>query len=228
MGMRGMGEASAWAIAFARAVAELRGSAGLTVQELADRIGKDPSYLYARFKGTVPFNMNDWELLARGLGVHPVQIARLASSYLNDDDDIEPVVIADSAELARRLRLVESTPRAAGPDFDPTVLLDLAAERDVPLTALLWQRLRDGEVDGRIPVRVLDVIAEYTGVSPDYLTDLRNTDVVETIEAQLELRSAIREVGAESLLARSVGDVSPSAIRAIAQSLREARRGATN
>ena len=61
-----------------------------------------------------------------------------------------------------------------------------------------------------------------------YLTDLADKGLAEATEAQLELRSAIREVGGESVLARSVGDVSPAGLRAIAASLRAAHRGSSD
>lgn len=99
-----MGEASAWARAVASAVSELRNRVGLTVQELADRIGKDPSYLYGRLNGSAPFNINDWELLARALGVHPIEIARLAAKFAADEGhEMEPTIKLDPTELSRRL-----------------------------------------------------------------------------------------------------------------------------
>lgn len=221
-----MGEASAWARAVASAVSELRNRAGLTVQELADRIGKDPSYLYGRLNGSAPFNINDWEFLARGLGVHPIEIARLAAKFAAaEGHEMEPTIKLDPAELARRLQVLESSPRTAGPRFDAAVLIELAAEREIELTAEEWAQLRSGAAGDEVSVRVLDLVAEYTGVAAGYLTDLSNDGLTETTEAQLELRSAIREVGGESLLARSVGDVSPAALRAIAASLRAAHRG---
>lgn len=229
MGVRGMGEASAWARAVARAVSELRGRAGLTVQELADRIDKDPSYLYGRLNGSAPFNINDWDYLARALGVHPLEIARLASKYAAaDDEGLEPTISTDPAELGRRIRLLEASPRTAGPQFDVAVLIDLAAEREIDLTAEEWSQLRAGAGGAEVPVRVLYAIAEYTGVAVGYLTDLDDKGLAEATEAQLELRSAIREVGGESVLARSVGDVSPAGLRAIAASLRAAHKGSSD
>lgn len=224
-----MGEASAWARAVASAVSELRNRVGLTVQELADRIDKDPSYLYGRLNGSAPFNINDWELLARALGVHPIEIARLAAKFAADEGhEMEPTIKLDPTELSRRLQVLEAAPRTAGPEFDAAVLVDRAAEREIELTMEQWSQLRSGTAGDEVSVRVLDLVAEYTGVAAGYLTDLSDAGLAETTEAQLELRNAIREVGGESLLARSVGDVSPAALRAIAASLRAAHRGSSS
>lgn len=224
-----MGEASAWARAIARAVTELRGRAGLTVQELADRIDKDPSYLYGRLNGSAPFNLNDWDYLARALGVHPLEIARLASRYAAaDEEDLEPTIKTDPSELARRIQLLESSPRTAGPQFDLAVLLDLASEREIALTAEGWSQLREGAAGDEVPARVLYALAEYTGVAVGFLTDLDDKGLADATEAQLELRSAIRDVGGESILARSMGDVSPAGLRAIAASLRAAHKGSSD
>lgn len=225
MGVRGMGEASEWALAMAHAVAELREAAGLTVQELAERIDKDPSYLYARLKGRAPFNVNDWDLIAKAFGVHPLEIARIAARYASSESlALEPTAVVDVNELARRLSALASAPRTTGPDFDLDVLLLLAAEREVDLTPQIWDDLIAGSFGQDVPLRILELIAEYTGVATAYLTTFDDTQVVDATEAQLELRRAIREVGADSVLARSVGDVSPSALRAIASSLRDVKR----
>ena len=226
MGLRGMGEASVWARAVARAVAELRDQAGLTVPELARRIDRDPSYLYGRLNGSAPFNVNDWEFLARALGVHPLEIARLAAKYTAlDDEDLEPTIKTDPEELTRRIRLLESSPRLTGLVFDAADLLGMAADREIAITADQWSQLRAGTAGKKVPVRVLSLVAEYTGVPTSYLTELDDKELADKTEAQLELRSAIREIGADSVLARSVSEVSPEAIRAIAASLKAAHRG---
>lgn len=225
MGARGMGEATEWALAMAHAVAELRDRSGLKVEEIAERIGKDPSYVYARLKGRAPFNLNDWEMLSRAFGIHPLELARIASRYAASEHiELEPMVDTTPVELGRRLKALQASPRTSGPDFDVAALLSLAAEREIELCPEQWAMLVEGTFGARVPTRVLEIVAEYTGVALDYLSDLSNEEVREATEAQLELRSAIREVGAESVLARSVGDVSPSALRAIAASLRGVQR----
>lgn len=90
-----------------------------------------------------------------------------------------------------------------------------------------WSQLRSGTAGDEVSVRVLDLVAEYTGVAAGHLTDPSDAGLAETTEAQPELRNAIREVGGESL-ARSVGDVSLAALRAIAALLRAAHRGSSS
>lgn len=222
MGVRGMGEASEWARAFASAAAALRVEKGLTIQELASRIGKDPSYVSGRLNFNAPFNMNDWELLASALEVHPLELARRAAQMQPHSDDFEPMADLDRSELSRRLKLLEKTPRSTGEPFYGAVLASLAAERAIAFTEDDWIRLRDGSGDGKVPLRVLELVAEYSGVDVGYLAELSNSDVADAAEAQLELRDAIRAVGGDGVLARSVGDVSPAGLRAIAASLRAA------
>ncbi len=53
-------------------------------------------------------------------------------------------------------------------------------------------RLRDGSGEGRVPLRLLELVAEYSGVEVGYLAGLSNSDVADATEAQLELRDAIR------------------------------------
>ena len=46
------------------------------------------------------------------------------------------------------------------------------------------------------------------------------TEAVEAAEANFEFREALKASGADSISARAVGEISPAALRAIAQSLR--------
>jgi transcriptional regulator with XRE-family HTH domain len=216
-----MGEATEWALAMAHAVRELREKSGLTVQELAARIDRDPSYLYARLKGRAPFNVNDWDLLARAFGIHPLEIARIASRHAASASIyLEPTVETEPTELACRLRRLVTAPRATGSDFSVASMLLMAEEREIELSSEQWDSLRDGSFGGDVPLRILELVSEYAGVPLGYLADLTDGVLRENTEAHLELRAAIREVGAEAVLARSVEDAGPEALRAIATSLR--------
>ena len=67
---------------------------------------------------------------------------------------------------------------------------------------------------------MLEGVGEYAGIAAGYLLDLNDDEAVEAAEANFEFREALKVSGADSISARAVGEVSPAALRAIAQSLR--------
>lgn len=207
-------------MALVRAVSELRDASGMTNQELVDRAEMSASYYYARLRGDAPFDTNDIERLATALGTHPHEVSRLAASYGDDDERIEPRIALEPAELGRRLKAVSVAPRADGSKFEKTQLLDELAARGLSVSAGEWRDLVSGHNDGSVRVRLLEAVAEYATVPAAYLLDLAAADAFEAADAQLEFRKAIRDSGADSISARTVGDVSPAALRAIAHSLR--------
>lgn len=220
VGRRALGEASAWSMALVRAVTELRDGNGLTNQELVERAGMSASYFYARLRGDAPFDTNDIEKLAAALGTHPHEISRVAASFEADEESIEPRVGTNPRELARRLKAVAAAPRADGTAFDFEELAQELAERGVVLGVGEWKELRSGHAPSPVRSRVLEGVAAYSGISAGYLLELEDPAVQEATEAQYDFRKALRETGADSVSARAVGDISPTALRAIAQSLR--------
>jgi transcriptional regulator with XRE-family HTH domain len=202
-----------------RAVATLRDAAGMTNQELIDRSGMSSSYFYARLRGAAPFDTNDIENLAHALGTHPHEISRVAAS-IGDADQIEPKVPTEPRELGRRLTAIARAPRVDGSAFEVDGLIAVLAERGVSLEVDEWSALLAGTGDTAVRVRVLEGIGEYAGIAAGYLLDLDDDEAAEAAEANLEFREALKVSGADSISARAVGEVSPAALRAIAQSLR--------
>lgn len=178
------------------------------------------SYFYARLRGDSPFDTNDIERLASALGTHPHEISRVAASLDETDDDIEPRVELDRAELARRVVLLMDSPLTSGEDADEEHLVSLLEGRGVAIEESELDALRDASSTGPVKTRVLETLAEYVEVPPAYLLDFANDEARDAAEAQVEFRSALRASGASSIAARAVGDVSPAALRAIAESLR--------
>ena len=202
-----------------RAVSTLRDAAGMTNQELIDRSGMSSSYYYARLRGAAPFDTNDIENLAHALGTHPHEISRLAAS-ISDADEIEPKVHTEPRELGRRLTAIARAPRADGSAFDVDGLIADLAGRGVSLDADEWSALAGGTGAPAVRVRVLEGVGEYAGIATGYLLDLNDDEAVEAAEANFEFREALKVSGADSISARAVGEISPAALRAIAQSLR--------
>ena len=96
--------------------------------------------------------------------------------------------------------------------------------RGVALEAGEWKAITTPSATGPVRARVLEALAAVSGVAPGYFLALGDEELREATEAQLDFRSALRETGADSVAARAVGEVSPSALRAIAASLRSAGR----
>ncbi|WP_345803370.1 helix-turn-helix transcriptional regulator [Microbacterium sp. AZCO] len=201
-----------------RAISTLRDAAGMTNQELIERSEMSASYFYGRLRGAAPFDANDIEKLAQALGTHPHEISRVAAS-IGDAREIEPMVDTDAKELARRLSAVSRAPRLDGSAFDIDGLLNELAERGVALDRDEWSSLLAGE-SSTVRVRVLEGVGAYAGVPTAYLLDLEDAAAVEAAEANFEFREALKASGADSVSARAVGEISPAALRAIAQTLR--------
>ncbi|WP_279234729.1 helix-turn-helix transcriptional regulator [Microbacterium sp. SS28] len=206
-------------MALVRAVSTLRDAAGMTNQELIERSGMSSSYYYARLRGAAPWDANDIENIALALGTHPHEISRVAASA-GSADEIEPKVRTRPAELGRRLSSIAGAPRADGSVFDVDALTSQLTERGVALEADEWTALVGGAGGADVRVRLLEGVSEYAGIPPAYLLDLDDQDALEAAEANLEFREALKISGADSISARAVGEVSPAALRAIAQSLR--------
>lgn len=206
-------------MALVRAVSSLRDASGLTNQELVERAEMSASYYYARLRGDAPFDTNDIERLAAALGTHPHEISRIAASY-GDDEDIEPRVDTDPVELGRRIAAIGTAPRGDGSEFLESELLAELTSRGIPVDAGEWEALSSGLSESSVRSRVLEGVADYMSLPAAYLLDLDDSEAVEAAEAQIDFRLALKRSGADSVSARAVGDVSPSALRAIAQSLR--------
>lgn len=207
-------------MALVRAVSALRDDSGLTNQELVERAGMSASYYYARLRGDAPFDTNDIEKLAAALGTHPHEISRIAASFGDEGEDIEPRVQTVPDELGRRLTLLTTSPRGDGSNFGESALLAELASRGIAVDVGEWAALSGGRAETSVRVRVLEGVADYMSLPAGYLIDLDDADAADAAEAQIDFRLALQQSGADSVSARAVGEVSPAALRAIAQSLR--------
>lgn len=202
-----------------RAVSTLRDGAGMTNQQLIEASGMSTSYYYARMRGSAPFDANDLENLALALGTHPHEISRLASS-LSETGEIEPRTETRPSELGRRIQAIVHAPRVDGSEFDVEALAAELSERGVSLDPDEWSALLAGSAEPSVRTRLLEGVADYAGLPPAYLLSLDDADAIEVAEANLDFRHALKSSGADSVSARAVGEVSPAALRAIAQTLR--------
>lgn len=196
----------------------------MTKQELAEAAGMSRSYFYKRMRGEYAFGLNDIELLAAALGVHPAMITALAVS--NSDafaSDVDPTIEIEIAELGRRLRKLRSAPLVDGSEYSWDPLANAAMESGVLLTQDEFDSLVAGESTEPVRLSWLALIAKHWTVPEAFLAEFEDKEAAEATLAQLEFRDALRDSGATSISARAVGDISPAALRAITASLRSIR-----
>jgi transcriptional regulator with XRE-family HTH domain len=123
--------------------------------------------------------------------------------------------------LAAKLdRLFRSFRRPQGGEYSYEEVARALRARGGPTISAtyLWQ-LRNGHRDNPTKAH-LEAIADYFGVSPGYFFD---DAAAESVEAQLQLLTAMRDAQVSEIALRSFG-LSPETLRAIAQIIENARR----
>ncbi|WP_314454650.1 helix-turn-helix transcriptional regulator [uncultured Microbacterium sp.] len=189
-------------------VDRLRRANGLTVGELLSRAGMTKSYYQSRAGFSLPYNTNDIEALAAALGVTPEEVA-------SPETTTRVEMRVPAGPLVTRVRRLIDSQAATEDDLvrhldeiDPL----LADNARTLLAAASHTVVLDEEV--------LRLITHWADVPTEYLTDYTDETVTDRTEAELELREAMRAAGASSIQFRALGQMSPDALRAIAQSLR--------
>lgn len=176
--------------------------------ELISRAGMTKSYYRSRAGFSLPYNTNDIEALASALGVSPEEVASPEAA-----PRVEMRVPA--APLAARVRrLIQSQ---AAQEHDLLAHLD-----GIDPAVADGARGLLAAVGGTVVLdeEVLRLITHWADVPTEYLTDHADETVTDRTDAELELRDAMRAAGASSIQFRALGEMSPDALRAIAQSLR--------
>lgn len=186
----------------------LRRAKGLTVGELLSRAGMTKSYYQSRAGFSLPYNTNDLEALAGALGVSPEELASPETA-----PRVEMRVPA--APLASRVRRLIVARGATADELLAHLDGIDPASADSARTLLA-----DGATSVVLDEEVLRLITQWGDVPTEYLTDYTDAAVTDRTDAELDLRDAMREAGASSIRFRALGEMSPDALRAIAQSLR--------
>lgn len=186
----------------------LRKAKGLTVGELISRAGMTKSYYQSRAGFSLPYNTNDIESLAAALGVAPEELA---------SPDAAPRVEmrVPAGPVADRVRRLIAS-HASSED----ALLDHLADTDPSVAAGARGLLTATTPTVVLDEEVLQIITRWADVPVEYLTDHTDDALTDRIEAELDLREAMRDAGAQSIQFRALGQMSPDALRAIARSLR--------
>ncbi len=186
----------------------LRRAKGLTVGELLSRAGMTKSYYQSRAGFSLPYNTNDLEALAGALGVSPEELASPETA-----PRVEMRVPA--APLASRVRRLIVARGATSDELLAHLDGIDSAAADSARTLLA-----DGATSVVLDEEVLRLITQWGDVPTEYLTDYTDATVTDRTDAELDLRDAMREAGASRIRFRALGEMSPDALRAIAQSLR--------
>lgn len=183
----------------------------LTNRDLAKAAGLSENYFYIRMRYEKPFNVNDITALAKALGVTPDDLTAVPTE--------DPILRLDGPELARRLRQLASAPVQGGDEFRASALAKSLEDRGIAFTAERWSSLTEETAPVRIAESLMVAIADFFGVDPLYLINFHHVEVTERTEAELALERALHKAGAKSVSARSLGEMSPSALREVAKSL---------
>jgi hypothetical protein len=110
--------------------------------------------------------------------------------------------------------------RTYGRDSDTADLVHVVRQTVPGFSDETWESLINETGTVTIQSQVLDAIADYFAVDVAYLSEPLVDNAVERVKAELELQDALRETGATTIAARSLGEASPSVLRAIAAAIR--------
>lgn len=223
MGRQAIGEPNEFSLALVAAVDGMRMQRALTVPALVERSGLGRNYYYKRTRGELPFSTNDIQVLADALGVSIRALLEPAVAAVErqrpvDSDRPEPAV------LGYRLRKLVALHAARRPELDvDRALISALAKRGRLFSPSTWDKLLAGEPSNATDADLAEV-ADYFGVTPDYLLRAVLPGTVDVLDARLEVEVALAETGA-GLAARSVNGASPQELLAIAEAIRRAGSG---
>lgn len=193
-------------------IERLRSQAGMTMTQVIEESGMSRTGFYSRLREETSWSLDDLARVAAIFAVDPAELLSV-SSPSNENDD----VLVDGTVLGRRIALLLA---ADGNLLSPESPISPLADAGLEIAPDTWRLLTTSSQKFWASRDVLTAVASFFGVDPLYLTDSDDHSVADHIEAQLELREALKASGAETLGLRALGDVSPSALRAIARSLR--------
>jgi len=128
---------------------------------------------------------------------------------------------ADAEDLAKRLRLLLDVAIAeTGAEPTYTQIAAFLQERGVSLSRSRWTYMVNGHryVQDR---PLFEALAEFFGVDAGFLAGDDDAAMPARVSAQLDLVRAMRVAKVKSYAARTLGDISPEALKAISRFLDE-------
>lgn len=204
-------------------IRSLRDQRGLTNVELIAASRMSPAYYYQRINGGKAFGLMDIQRLATAIGVHWFEVFRLTAETMNAL--INDVQLLDRGELAERIdALVGTGRRADGATFDWEELVAAGRAEGVDFTRDDLDALISGRGVAAVDSGKLRLLARFWSIPERYLTELSDREAADLTAALLELRDVAHEIGAQPMAARTVGDMTPEAIRMVTRTLRSLNR----
>lgn len=190
----------------------LRDEASLTNVQVLERAGFSRNYYYTRLRLESPFTTDDVARLASVLGVEPDALtAESVGTELRQTR-------VDGAKLAERLKQLMD---AEGEAFKFSALDEHLRSAGIAISESAWQAILDGSGPVRVPEEALAGIAAFFSIDARYLLETKFDDVADRVEAELQLKAALRDAGVDSVSFRALGGVSSNALRAVTKAIRE-------
>lgn len=186
----------------------------MTVSQVIEESGLSRSGYYARLRNETSWTLEDLARFAAVFAVDPSELTFVPGALQLDHSTGS---LVSGPVVARRLALLRSAREDAPSTAD---LLTQMQEQGIDISSDLWEALTAGVGRLRVNRTTLSSLATFFDVDPGFLMAPDTDPQADRAEAQLELRAALRESGGGRLGMRSLGDVSPNALRAIARSLR--------
>lgn len=176
-----------------------------SLAELARQSGINRATISLKMNNHRRWTIEDLRQLAPALGTTVAQMLG------EDPSAMEPGERGDSTpepggavELTRRVRFLY---KHTTEDLEPEI------------ESLIRSVLGGGKAQS--DPAALNAIAGQFGVPIGYLLELRDVELAERIEAQIDLRAALTESGVMNVAARSLGQLSPEELQAITRIIRQ-------
>lgn len=213
------GAADEFSQAVARAIEDAKSAAGLTTRDLIKRSGLSANYYYRRARGELPFTTNDMSALATACGL------TVGDLWARAQAEITPRVEDAGEVIAERIKKLLTVARAQFPRIDvQSALLSSDVAQETKLTAPHWQAIVDGDLS-TVTIEQRAAVAAFFGVPAEYLTSIEVSDLVDDIDARLEVQAAFAQTDARGISSRGPGGT-PASLRALARAIRESNRRA--
>jgi len=201
----------------------MRDEHGLSHKELIAATDMSQAYYFNRMAGHKAFGLTDIERLAGAFETHWFALFRLAADLAEQADH---ALGSEGSELSNRINdLITAGLREDGSSFAWESFADAASEAGLRVgpEELADLLARPGSIQS--DRRILEVMTAYWEIPPPYLSDLENLEAVEMTSAIMDFRRAMKDTGARPMASRVLGEISPTALRAVARTIRSAHSG---